>query len=49
MAYKCNKCNGTSDEGKECCGAPMVEEQAEGASTEAPKEAPKEGEDTPAA
>lgn len=63
MAYKCNSCNVTSDEAKECCGTPMVEEQAEGGSdapadapadapTEAPAEggeAPKEGEDAPAA
>lgn len=50
MAYKCNTCNGTSDEVKECCGAPMAEEQVEvgaEAPAETPTETPTEGE-TPA-
>ena len=29
MGYKCQVCGSKSDEAKECCGAPMIEENGE--------------------
>lgn len=38
MAFKCNSCGSTSDEQKDCCGAPMAEEttSSDTPATEAP-------------
>lgn len=43
MAYKCNSCASTSEESKDCCGAPMSEHKEEAAPEAAP-EASAEGE-----
>jgi len=42
MAYKCDSCGNTSDEPKECCGAPVAEVAVTEAPVEAPVEAPAE-------
>lgn len=37
MAYKCDSCGNTSEEQKDCCGAPMKEVTQSDTSADAPE------------
>lgn len=44
MAYKCNSCDSTSEEAKDCCDTAMVEQKEEASTEEATSETSTEGE-----